>query len=113
LEVHGEKLYRIIATKAVREWNRNCNVLLVVGATYPRELQEIRALVGNMPFLVPGIGAQGGDIEKAVINGKTADGTGMIINSSRGIIFAGEGKNFAQAARAAVLQLKEEINRYR
>jgi orotidine-5'-phosphate decarboxylase len=113
LEVQGEKLYRIIANKAAREWNRNGNVLLVVGATYPGELQEIRALVGNMPFLVPGIGAQGGDIEKAVINGKDKDGTGMIINSSRGIIYAGDGKNFAQAARAAALQLKDEINRYR
>jgi len=113
LEVQGEKLYRIISNKAAREWNRNGNVLLVVGATYPQELGEIRSLVGNMPLLVPGIGAQGGDIEKAVINGKTADGTGMIINSSRGIIYAGKGKDFAQAARAAALQLKEEINRYR
>jgi orotidine-5'-phosphate decarboxylase len=113
LEVQGEKLYRIIANKAAREWNRNGNVLLVVGATYPRELQEIRALVDNIPFLVPGIGAQGGDIEKAVINGKDKDGTGMIINSSRGIIYAGEGKNFAQAARTAALRLKDEINRYR
>ncbi len=113
LELNGEKLYRIVARKAAREWNRNGNVLLVVGATYPQELGEIRSLVGNMPLLVPGIGAQGGDIEKAVNNGKTSDGTGMIINSSRGIIYAGKGKDFAQAARTAALQLKEEINRYR
>jgi orotidine-5'-phosphate decarboxylase len=113
LEVKGEKLYRIVARKAAWEWNRNGNVLLVVGATYPQDLGEIRSLVGNMPFLVPGIGAQGGDIERAVINGKTPDGTGMIINSSRGIIYAGRGEDFAQAARAAALQLKNEINRYR
>jgi orotidine-5'-phosphate decarboxylase len=113
LEVNGEKLYMIVARKAAREWNRNGNVLLVVGATYPQELGQIRALVGNMPFLVPGIGAQGGDVERAVLKGKTPDGTGMIINSSRGIIYAGKGKDFAQAARAAALQLKEEINRYR
>ena len=113
LEVKGEKLYLIVARKAAREWNRNGNVLLVVGATYPQEIGKIRALVGNMPFLVPGIGTQGGDIERAVINGKTQDGTGMIINSSRGIIYAERGKNFAQAARAAALQLRDEINRYR
>ncbi|MBI4766313.1 MAG: orotidine-5'-phosphate decarboxylase [Deltaproteobacteria bacterium] len=113
LEVKGEKLYRVVARKAAQEWNRNGNVLLVVGATYPRELGEIRALVGNMTFLVPGIGAQGGDLEKAVINGKTQDGTGMIINSSRGIIYAGGGKDFARAAREAALRLKDEINRYR
>ena len=113
LEVKGEKLYRIVARKAAGEWNRNGNVLLVVGATYPQELGEIRALVGDMPFLVPGIGAQGGDIERAVSNGKTQDGTGMIINSSRGIIYAEEGKNFGQAARVAALRLRDEINRYR
>lgn len=113
LEVNGEKLYRIIAKKATHEWNQNGNVLLVVGATYPQELKEIRSLVGDMPLLVPGIGAQGGDIEKAVINGKDKNGTGMIINSSRGIIYAGQGKKFAQAARAAALQLRDEINRYR
>ena len=113
LDSNGEKLYRIVARKAVREWNRNGNVLLVVGATYPQELREIRSLVGNMPLLVPGIGAQGGDIERAVTNGKTADGTGMIINSSRGIIYAGKGKDFADAARSAALRLKDEINRWR
>jgi orotidine-5'-phosphate decarboxylase len=113
LECSGEKLYQIIARKAAQEWNHNGNVLLVVGATYPKELGEIRSLVGNMPFLVPGIGAQGGDIEQAVTKGKTPDGTGMIINSSRGILYAGSGKEFAQAARSAALRLKEEINRYR
>ncbi len=113
LELNGEKLYRIVAQKAAREWNRNGNVLLVVGATYPQELGEIRSLVGNMPLLVPGIGAQGGDIGKAVVNGKDEKGTGMIINSSRGIIYAGKGRDFAQAARTAALQLRDEINRYR
>jgi len=113
LEIQGEKLYRIVADKAVHEWNRNGNVLLVVGATYPRELQEIRSFVGNMPFLVPGIGTQGGDIEMAVINGKDGDGTGMIINSSRAVIYAGDGKSFAKAARTVAVRLRDEINRYR
>jgi orotidine-5'-phosphate decarboxylase len=113
LESKGEKLYRIIARKAAQEWNRNGNVLLVVGATYPRELGEIRSLVGDMPLLVPGIGAQGGDVEKAVSLGKTPAGTGLIINSSRGIIYAGQGENFAETAREAALQLRDEINKYR
>lgn len=113
LSSDGQKLYRIIATRAAGDWNRNGNVLLVVGATYPGELGEIRSIVGDMPLLVPGIGAQGGDIEKAVANGKTADGTGMVINSSRGIIYAGNGKDFAEAARHATMRLRDEINRYR
>jgi orotidine-5'-phosphate decarboxylase len=113
LEVGGRKLYQIIADKAKNEWNGNGNVVLVVGATFPTELKEIRSIVGDMPLLVPGIGAQGGDVEAAVTNGKTAGGVGMIINSSRGIIYAGTGKDFAEAARGATLSLRDEINRYR
>jgi orotidine-5'-phosphate decarboxylase len=85
----------------------------VVGATFPTELKEIRSIVGDMPFLVPGIGAQGGDAESAVTNGKTRDGTGMIISSSRGIIYASGEDDFAEAARNAATSLRDEINRYR
>ncbi|MBN1628011.1 MAG: orotidine-5'-phosphate decarboxylase [Deltaproteobacteria bacterium] len=113
LEVCGEKIYMIIAAKAAREWNREGNVALVVGATYPDELMEVRSIVGDMPLLVPGIGAQGGDVEKAVLNGKDSKGAGMIINSSRGIIYAGKGKGFADAARKAAAELRDEINKYR
>lgn len=113
LEIQGKKLYEVIAQKASEDWNDNQNVLLVVGATYPKELKEIRAIVGQMPLLVPGIGAQGGDVKAAVENGKTPDGTGMIINSSRGIIFAGSGPDFAEASREAADTLRREINRYR
>ena len=113
LDIHGKRLYEIIATKASQEWNFNNNVLLVVGATYPEELREIRSLIGNMPLLVPGIGAQGADIKAAVVNGKTPQGTGMIINSSRGIIYAGSGTTFAEAARNATEKLRKEINRHR
>jgi orotidine-5'-phosphate decarboxylase len=113
LEVNGRKLYQIVAEKARNEWNRSGNVLLVVGATFPRELSEIRSIVGDMPLLVPGIGAQGGDVEAAVTNGGTASGTGMIINSSRGIIYAGTGEDFAEAARLATITLRDQINRYR
>lgn len=113
LNSNGKKLYQIVAEKAVREWNYNGNVLLVVGATYPKELKEIRSIVGDMPLLVPGIGAQGGDVERTVTNGKNGNGTGMIINSSRSIIYAGKGDDFAEAARIAAAELRDEINRYR
>jgi len=113
LESGGEKIYRIIAARASREWNYNGNVMLVVGATYPDELKTVRDIVGDLPLLVPGIGAQGGDVEKAVKNGRNSKGAGMIINSSRGIIYAGAGKDFAEAARTAAMELRQEINRYR
>ena len=109
----GKTLYARVAHKATHEWNENGNVLLVVGATYPEELQEIRGIVGNMPLLVPGIGAQGGDVERAVTCGKCSNGAGMVINSSRGIIYAGKGADFADAARANALELRDDINAYR
>ena len=113
LESNGEKLFQIVASKASTEWNVNNNILLVVGATFPEELKTIRSIVGEMPLLVPGIGAQGGDVERAVMNGKTQNGTGMIINSSRGIIYASQGDNFAEAARNAAMTLRDEINLYK
>jgi orotidine-5'-phosphate decarboxylase len=113
LEAGGKKLYQIIAGMAATEWNYNGNVLLVVGATFPQELGEIRAIVGEMPLLVPGIGAQGGEVQSAVVNGKAKDGTGMIINSSRGIIYASGKDDFAEAARNAAIALRDDINRYR
>jgi orotidine-5'-phosphate decarboxylase len=113
LDSHGKKLYQIVASKAVTEWNYNSNVLLVVGATYPKELHEIRTIAGDMPFLVPGIGAQGGNVERAITNGKTRNGTGMIINSSRTIIYASNRDDFAEAARNAAIALRDEINQYR
>jgi orotidine-5'-phosphate decarboxylase len=113
LESDGKKIYRIIARKASEEWNYNGNVLLVVGATYPRELKEIRSITGDMPFLVPGIGAQGGDIEEAVRNGMDHDRAGMIINSSRSIIYASPERDFSAAARNAAMNLRNEINLYR
>ncbi|NLD35505.1 MAG: orotidine-5'-phosphate decarboxylase [Desulfatiglans sp.] len=113
IESGNEKIYSIIAKRASKEWNYNNNIMLVVGATYPNELAEIRAIAGDIPLLVPGIGAQGGDVEKAVKNGITNDKTGMVINSSRGIIFAGSGKNYTDAVRKAAITLRDEINLYR
>jgi len=113
LESNGKKIYRIIAEKASKQWNYNGNILLVVGATYPRELSEIRAIAPDIHFLIPGIGVQGGDVEKAVRNGRNLNGTGMIINSSRAIIYASSGEDFAHAARTAAMWLRDEINLYR
>lgn len=113
LKVDGRQIFKIIAHKAATVWNSNKNVLLVIGATYPEEMAQVRAIAPDVPFLVPGVGAQGGDVEKVISNGKTASGTGLIINSSRGIIYAGSGNDFADAAREKAKELKEMINKYR
>ncbi len=113
LKVKGKHLYRIIAERVTNEWNKNNNCMLVVGATYPKELKEVRKIAGDMTFLVPGIGAQGGDIEKTVKAGLNSKKAGMIINSSRGIIFTSSGKDFAEKAREETRKLKELINKYR
>lgn len=81
-------LYQHVARTIASEWNGDGNCAPVVGATFPEELKVIRGIVGDMPLLIPGIGAQGGDVEATVRNGKTADGTGLMINSSRGILYA-------------------------
>ena len=110
LTVFGQgPLYRVVAWRVASKLNKNGNCALVVGATYPDELHEVRGLVGDMPILIPGIGAQGGDLEKTVRAGKNSRGRGMIINSSRGIIFASSGEDFAEAARRETLKLHEAI----
>ncbi|HTA65237.1 MAG TPA: orotidine-5'-phosphate decarboxylase [Xanthomonadaceae bacterium] len=106
-------LYQHVAETVAREWNGNGNCALVVGATWPQQLREVRAIVGEMPLLIPGIGAQGGDVESVLRHGRTPDGTGLIISSSRAILYAGSGEDFADAARAATLELRETINRHR
>jgi orotidine-5'-phosphate decarboxylase len=113
LEAGGKRLYRHVAERVARDWNAGGQCMLVIGATYPQELAEIRAVVGDLPFLVPGVGAQGGDVAAAVRAGRTADGFGMVVNSSRGIIYASGGEDFADAARAATRALRDEINLYR
>jgi orotidine-5'-phosphate decarboxylase len=113
LESGGKRLYRHVAERVARDWNSTGNCMLVIGATYPEELAEIRAVVGDLPFLVPGVGAQGGDVAAAVRAGRTANGLGMVLNSSRGIIYAASGADFADAARTATLKLRDEINLYR
>ena len=109
----GRPLYQRVAATVAREWNGNGNCMLVVGATWPEQLRQVRAIVGEMPLLIPGIGAQGGDVEAVIRNGKTADGTGLIVSSSRAILYASNNEDFADAARAATMELRDTINRYR
>jgi orotidine-5'-phosphate decarboxylase len=105
-------LFEIVAEKA-QEWNRTGNVGLVVGATYPDELKIIRQKLPNMPFLIPGLGAQGGDVATTIKNGVSPQGDKAIINSSRQILYASKGPDFAEAARKAAVTLRDEINKYR
>jgi len=88
LEADGKPLWQIVAEKVVNEWNKNKNCMLVVGATYPEEMKKIRELAPNMTFLVPGVGAQGGSLKEVLKAGLNSEGLGLIINSSRGIIFS-------------------------
>jgi len=113
LLVDGRPLYQHVAEKVARDWNGHGNCALVVGATWPEQLREVRAIVGDLPFLVPGVGAQGGDVEAVVANAKTADGTGLMVSSSRAILYASPGDDFAEAAAAAARALRDEINRHR
>ena len=109
----GRPLYQHVAQLVARDWNANRNCALVVGATYPDELREVRALVGDMIILVPGIGAQGGDVQAVLRNGRDTQGAGLIISSSRAILYAGSGEDFALAARGEARKLRDEINRWR
>ena len=113
LDCGGTPLYLRVAETIARAWNTHGNCALVTGATWPEEIRQVRGLVGDMPLLVPGIGAQGGDIEAVMQAGRTTDGHGLMINSSRGIIYAGQGEDFAAAARTAASELRDAINRCR
>lgn len=97
----------------VRKWNTLKNCGLVVGATRPRELQRVRTLVPGMPILIPGVGAQGGDLKASVRFGCTAQGDLAVINAGRSVLYASSGEDFADAARAAARNLCEEMNVYR
>jgi len=96
-----------------QRWNTNNNCCIVVGATWPEQMSRLREITGDMPFLVPGVGAQGGDVEALVKAGQTANGKGLMINSSRGVIYAGNGENFAIASRKAALETRDLINQFR
>ncbi|MCB2206386.1 orotidine-5'-phosphate decarboxylase [bacterium] len=112
LEVDGKPLYTHVV-RTVAEWNEHRNIGFVVGATHPSELADIRSMVGDVPLLIPGLGAQGGDVEQSVRAGCTVEGLRGVFNSSRGIIYAGDGEDFADHARDAAMKLREQINQYR
>ena len=117
LDVGGKKLYEHVAELVATQWNTTGQCALVVGATFPGEIARVREIVGDLPLLVPGIGAQGGDVEATLNAGKTVNGgkpgTGLMINSSRAILYAGKDENFAAAARKAAVETRDLINRYR
>lgn len=113
LETGGRRLYERVAELAAGPWNSHGQLGLVVGATYPAELATVRRLAPELPLLVPGIGAQGGDIAASVQAGQTATGVGMVINSGREILYAGHDEDYAAAARAVALRTRDDINRYR
>ncbi|OGI65004.1 orotidine 5'-phosphate decarboxylase [Candidatus Nomurabacteria bacterium RIFCSPLOWO2_01_FULL_39_18] len=101
----GKALWLVMAEKVSKSWNKNNNCMLVVGATYPKEMKKIREITGDMTFLVPGIGAQGGDLKAVMKAGLNSEGLGLIINSSRGVIFSDNPK-------AEAKKLCEEIRKY-
>ncbi len=113
LSVSGEELYKKIAQHVSVKWNKNNNCGLVVGATCPDELREVRNIVDTMPLLIPGVGAQGGSVEETVKAAQDRNGAGMIINSSRGIIFASAEKDFAIASRRETEKLHQLIHQHR
>ena len=103
----------MVAQLAAARWNTHGNCALVVGATYPRELAQVRALTGDMPFLVPGVGAQGGDVRAVITEGQTAAGTGLMVSSSRAILYAASDDTWIEAARTATRKLRDQINHHR
>lgn len=105
--VNGEELplYQVVAKDIAQNWNFNGNCAVVVGATYPEELKKVREIVGDMPILVPGIGAQGGDLEATIKYGLDSKKQGLIISSSRGIIFS-------ENPRQATLNLHQQIKEF-
>jgi len=113
-EVDGERrpLWQTVAIRA-REWNSAGNVGVVVGATYPAQLSQARALCPEMPILVPGVGAQEGSLAEAVQAGMDARKGGIIVSASRGVLYASRDADFALAARAAAQRLRDQINRHR
>jgi orotidine-5'-phosphate decarboxylase len=110
----GEPLFMRVATRA-RQWNRDypAQVGLGVGATYPGQLATVRERCPDLPILLPGVGAQAGDVEASVENGLTARGDGLLVSSSRAIIYAGSGADFADRARAATEVLRDQVNAVR
>ena len=117
LNADGKPVYQHVAQLVAEKWNKNGQCSLVVGATFPEELAKVRAIVDDMPLLVPGIGAQGGDIPATVKAGCTREGVGMMINSSRAILYTqtpgDRSENYTDAARRVALETRQAINAVR
>ena len=113
LQAHGLPPVHLRVAERVMQWNTSGQCMLVTGATYPEELAEIRAAAPTVPFLVPGIGAQGGDVAEVVANGRTEHGSGLLLSSSRAVIYADQGPQFATAAAQQAEILRDEINKLR
>lgn len=114
LNTAGRPLYQVVAQLAVQKWNASGQLGLVVGATFPKEIEVVRRIVGDMPLLIPGIGMQCGDAKAAVRAGRTTAGTGgILINSSRAILYAGKGDDYAEIAARTAQETCNQINAYR
>lgn len=113
LESQGKPIYMHVAEACVALHAANANVAMVVGATYPQELQKLRREIGDMNLLIPGVGAQGGSVKEVVENGINSIGAGLIISASRSVIYASGGDDFADAARQEAQKMRDEINKYR
>lgn len=110
LDIDGTPLYLHVARLVAEQWNQHTGqCALVVGATFPEEIAKVRAVVGDMPLLIPGIGAQGGDIPATVNSGKNSQGTGMMINSSRAILYASSGLDWQEAAAKVAQETRDAI----
>lgn len=113
LIIDNKPLYQIVADNVAKNWNTKRNCGLIVGATYPEELHIVRQIAPDMPILIPGVGAQGADVQKTIEAGIDKEGLNAIINSSRGIIFASQNLDFADKARQETIKLKDLTNQYR
>jgi len=112
LKVGSTPLYKKVV-QAAKKWNTKRNVGLVVGATHPLELKEVRSMVPTMPLLIPGIGKQGGDLQRSVQYGCDKNGLSAVINAGRSILYASKGEDFALAARAEAIKIRDQINIFR
>ncbi len=110
LDVGGRPLYERVAEMVATRWSQHGECGLVVGATWPEQLRSVRAIAGDLPILVPGVGAQGGDVVASVAAGSTGAGTGLLMSTSRDVLYASSGEDFADAARAAALRTIDAIN---
>ena len=110
LDVGGRPLYERVAVMVAERWSQLGECGLVVGATYPEQLGAVRSIAGDLPILLPGVGAQAGDVAAAVRAGRTADGTGLLASSSRAILYAGDGADYAERARAAAAATRDQLD---